>query len=113
MNFSIHLDFFIERISDDVHKKLIIDHHNLITEHKEALNSYIKFKKDLLTLYQKYNSEVSNINISNKSINIHEKYFDIMKFMHELEESIKYLENDAINQKEFFKKNIFYFSNFK
>jgi hypothetical protein len=36
-----------------------------------------------------------------------------MKFMHELEESIKFLETDAINQKEFFKKNIFYFSNFK
>lgn len=113
MNYSIHLDFFIERISDDIHKNLIIDHHNLIIKHKEALNSYIKFKKDLLTLYQKYNSEVSNINISNKSINIHEKYFDIMKFMHELEESIQFLENDGIIQKEFFKKNIFYFSNFK
>ena len=48
MNFSINLEFFLDRISDDIHKNLMTEHHNLITENKEALNKYIKFKKDLL-----------------------------------------------------------------
>ena len=85
------------------------EHHNLITENKEALNKYIKFKKDLLNLYQQYNFNITK----NKNINFNKKYFDIIKFMHELEVNIKFLEHDAINQKEFFKNNIFYFSNFK
>jgi len=109
MNFSINLEFFLDRISDDIHKNLMTEHHNLITENKEALNKYIKFKKDLLNLYQQYNFNITK----NKNINFNKKYFDIIKFMHELEVNIKFLEHNAINQKELYKNNKFYFTNFK
>jgi len=108
MSFSIDLDYFVNRISDINHKNLITKHHNLIKKHIESMKQLILIKKDLLKLYKDYNNEVSN----NNEINMNNNYFDIMKYIQELEETLIYLDKDGINQKEFFKKNIFYLSNF-
>lgn len=108
MSFTIHLDYFTNRISNETQKKLIIEHHKLIKQHVEHMNQLILIKKDLLKLYKDYNNEISN----NNQINLNDNYFNIMKYIQDLEECIIYLDNDGINQKQFFKKNIFYLSNF-
>jgi hypothetical protein len=108
MSFSINLDFFLDKISDNINKNLMIEHHNLIKKHIESLNQLIIIKKELLILYQNYNNNIPDDN----QININNNYFDIMRYIHDLEESIKKLDQDADNQKHFFKKNIFKLSNF-
>lgn len=108
MDFSIHLDFFLKRISDKVDKKLIEDHHKLIIKHIECAKNYIEIKKQLLTLYQKYNNDKFNGDVNS----FDKLYFDIINYIHELEINIDNIQYDGVNQKQFFKQNIFYISKF-
>lgn len=107
MSFSINLNYFLDRISDNINKNLMIEHHNLIKKHIESLNQLIIIKKEMLILYQNYNNNISN----EDQININNNYFDIIQYIQDLEDSIKKLDQDASSQKHFFKKNIFYLSN--
>lgn len=99
MNFSINLDFFLDNITNELDKELIINHHNIINKHIECANKYILIKKELLELYQQYNNQhKSELFISS-----------ISDYINNLKNSISNLENDGINQKDFFQKKYILF----
>jgi hypothetical protein len=108
MDFSIHLQFFLNRIEKSSDKELIENHHKILLKHIECAKSLIIFKEQLIQLYNEY---TKNLDINNMELST-EIYDSIQNYINYLNKSIEEIKIDGASQKNIFKDNIFYLSKF-
>jgi hypothetical protein len=108
MDFSIHLEFFLNRIENLSDKQLIENHHKILISHIECAKSLLIFKQQLIELYIEY---TKNLDINNMELPI-EIYNSIQNYINHLHKSIDEIKADGTIQKKIFKDNIFYLSKF-
>lgn len=108
MDFSIHLQFFLNRIENLSDKELIENHHKILINHIECAKSLIIFKQQLIQLYSDY---INNLDINNTVLPT-EILDSIQIYISHLKKSIEEIKKDGTIQKKIFKDNIFYLSKF-
>jgi hypothetical protein len=104
MNFSINLEFFLNKIPNEVDHTLIKKHHDLLNEHIECAKKIISLKKELVKIYYDY--------INNNNLEANDFFESIIEYIAELDFIINNIQYDNTIQKRFFKNNIFYLSKF-
>lgn len=110
MELSLSTEYFLNQIKDNKDKELFIKYYDNFQIHLEQARKYINIKKSLFLITEEFISNLKKeLDLLTETDNkLEEELTHYIQLSNYINNSIKIIENDAMEYKEYFKKNLFY-----